>query len=300
MGKIPVQRPVLMSRTGIHMADNQRNTADYVRIIRPRHGLAALDWRELWRFRELFLFLVWRDILVRYKQAYLGIAWAVLQPVLTTLVFTILFGYLAKFKENGIPYSVLVMAGLLPWQFFANALSESSQSLISSERLITKVYFPRLIVPSSAVVTGLVDFGIGLCLLAILMLANGVAFTPALLMLPLFFFVAFLAALAAGLWFSALNVKYRDVKYIVPFLVRIGMYVSPVGFVSTKVPEQWRFIYSMNPMVGVIDGFRWCILGPAFEPNWTAFAISIGVILVMLAGGAIYFRSTERTFADVI
>jgi lipopolysaccharide transport system permease protein len=228
----------------------------------------------------------------------------VLQPVLTVLVFTVLFGYIANFKDDRFPYGVVVFAGLLPWQFFSNALTESSQSLIASERLITKVYFPRLIIPASSVMTGAVDFAIGLALLFLLMAGYGVSFSIYLLLLPFFFLVSFVAAFAVGLWFCALNVQYRDVKYIVPFLARIGMYVSPVAFVSEKVtaklPGSWSFLYNLNPMVGVIDGFRWCVFGPAFEPVWPAFWISVGMILVLLVGGAYYFRSMERNFADII
>jgi lipopolysaccharide transport system permease protein len=274
--------------------------AGYERVIRPKHGLAAIDFRELWRYRELFVFLAWRDVLVRYKQTYIGIAWAAIQPLLTMIIFTAIFYTLGKFPSNGAPYPVMIFAALLPWQFFANAMGESSQSLIASERLITKVYFPRLIIPASAVISGLVDFAISALILVALMWGFEVPFTLHLLWLPGFFLVAFLAAFSVGLWLSALNVRYRDVKYVVPFIVRMGLYVSPVGFVSTIVPEQWRFYYNLNPMVGVIDGFRWCVLGDKFEPYWSGFGVSIAVILVLLATGALYFRSMEKTFADVI
>lgn len=276
-------------------------SAGVERVLRPRRGLAHLDFAELWRYRELFGFLAWRDILLRYKQTYLGVAWAVLQPVLSMVVFTILFGRLAKFPSNGAPYAVIVLAGLLPWQLFSNALSESSNSLVASARIISKVYFPRLIIPASAVLSGFIDALIGLAILLLVMPFYGVAFRPLLLLLPVFFALAFLAALAAGIWFSALNVKYRDVKYVVPFITRIGLYVTPVAFLWTKlVPENWRFWYSLNPLVGVIDGFRWCILGPAFEPFWPGFWISTAVTVLLLVSGLFFFRRTERTFADIV
>ena len=274
--------------------------AENERVLRARHGLVAVDFAELWRYRELFFILAWRDIQVRYKQTYLGIAWAVLQPLLTTVVFTVVFGRFAKFPSNGAPYAVMTMAALLPWQFFSNALSESSNSLVASSNMISKIYFPRMIIPASAVLSGLADFLIALVILFGMMLFYRVDFQPCLLLLPLFLFVSFLAAFSAGVWLSALNVKYRDVKYVVPFFTRMGLYVSPVGFLSTIVPERWRFCYSLNPMVGVIDGFRWCILGERFEPYWPGFFASLGVILLLLVTGLAYFRGTEKTFADVI
>jgi lipopolysaccharide transport system permease protein len=270
------------------------------RTIRARHGLVAIDGAELWRYRELFFFLSWRDILIRYKQTYLGIAWAVLQPVLTMLVFTVIFGQLAKFPSNGMPYAIITFVGLLPWQFFSNALSESSNSVVASANIISKVYFPRLIIPASAVLSGLIDFAIALVILGGLMLWYQVPPQPLLFLLPAFFLVAFVASLAMGTWLSALNVRYRDVKYIVPFFTRLGLYVSPVGFLSSIVPEHWRFWYSLNPMVGVIDGFRWCVLGPGFEPYWPGFWASIAMVVFLLVFGVLYFRSTEKSFADVI
>jgi len=279
-------------------------TAGYERVIRARHGLVAIDFKELWRYRELFWFLAWRDILVRYKQTYIGIAWAALQPLLTMAIFTVVLGQIAKLEDGGAPYAVLTFAALLPWQFFANAMRESSSSLVASQNMITKIYFPRLIIPASAVLSGLVDFLISLVLLVALMIWYGVPFTAHLLLLPLFFLVAFAAAFAVGLWFSALNVKYRDVKYIVPFIVQMGIYVSPVGYISNligdKLGSKWLFWYNLNPLVGVIDGFRWCILGARFEPYWPGFAASITVMVVTLITGAFYFRSAEKTFADVI
>ena len=270
------------------------------RVIRPKPGLSAINFGELWRYRELFVFLAWRDILVRYKQTYLGIAWAVLQPILTTVIFTVVFGKLAKFDNYDVPYPVLTFAALLPWLFFSNAMSESSTSLVASARIITKVYFPRLIIPASAVLSGTIDTLIALLILFAMMLYYGVSFRAQLMMLPLFFGFAFLAAFAVGIWMSALNVRYRDVRYIVPFFTRMGMYVTPVGFPSSIVPEKWRFWYSLNPMVGVVDGFRWCVLGANFEPYWTGLWVSLAVTVILLVTGLIYFRSTEKTFADVI
>lgn len=274
------------------------------RVIRPKEGLVWLDFDELWRFRELFVFLSLRDILVRYKQTYLGVAWAILQPLLTTVVFAVVFGSLAKLPSGGVSYLVLAFSGMLPWQFFANALTESSNSLVASARIISKVHFPRLIIPVSAVLSGTVDALISFGILGVLMACNGVAFRWELLLLPLFLAVAFLAALATGIWFSALNVKYRDVKYVVPFITRIGLYVSPVPFTSDLVlqrlgPEAF-FLYCLNPMVGAIDGFRWCIFGPAFEPHWPGFWVSIAMTLILLFTGLMYFRNTERTFADIV
>jgi lipopolysaccharide transport system permease protein len=216
------------------------------------------------------------------------------------IVFTLIFGRLAKFPTHGAPYPLITLAALLPWQFFANALSESSNSLVASSNMISKIYFPRLIVPASAVLSGTMDFLIALGLMVVMMLCYRVPFTARLLLLPLFFLVATFAALAAGVWLSALNVKYRDVKYIVPFFTRIGVYVSPVGFLSEVIPVRWRFWYNLNPMTGVIDGFRWCVLGPAFKPYWPGFCASIGVVLIVLTAGIFYFRSTEKTFADII
>jgi lipopolysaccharide transport system permease protein len=279
-------------------------SSKFERVIRPKRGLAALNLAELWRYRELFLFLGWRDILVRYKQTYIGVAWAVVQPLLTMLIFTFVFSAVGKFPSGGVPYAVMVFAAILPWQFFSNAMSESSQSLIASEKMITKVYFPRLIIPTSAVLTGMVDFLITLVLMLGMMGWYHVAFSARMLLLPGFFLVAFIAALAVGLWLSALNVKYRDVKYVVPFIVRMGMYVAPVAFMSSKIRESFgadvHFLYCLNPLVGAIDGFRWCILGPAFEPYWPGFWASVALSLVLLVSGAFYFRSTEKSFADVI
>lgn len=257
-------------------------------------------WREVWRYRELLYFLAWRDILVRYKQAVIGVAWSVLRPILTIAVFTLVFGFLARMPAAGIPYPILVMTGVLPWQFFSTALSESSNSLVGNANLISKVYFPRVIVPASAVVVSLVDFAISLVLLAVLFAWYGFTPTPRLLALPFFVGMAFLAAAGAGLLFSALIVRYRDFRFIVPFLLQLGLYASPVGYLSSVVPAQWRVAYSLNPMVGVIDGFRWSILGGANEVHWPSLGVSCAFIVILFAAGLRYFRNMERTFADVI
>ena len=268
-------------------------------IIKPGMG-AAHYWRDIWRYRELFFFLAWRDILVRYKQTMIGIAWSVIRPLATMLVFTVVFGQFAKLPSNGVPYPVMVFAAMLPWQFFANSLTESSNSLIDNANLLSKVYFPRLIVPASAVIVSLVDFFISCAILGGIM--AWYRFVPdfKLLLLPAFLLMAFLAAFGAGLWLSALNVKYRDFRYVVPFLVQFGLYISPVGFSSAIVPEKWRFIYFLNPMVGVIEGFRWAILGEAFPMNWPGLAISALLVVLIFVGGLLYFRSMERSFADVV
>lgn len=271
------------------------------RVFRPSRGFTGLNLAELWRFRELLWLLAWRDVLVRYKQTYLGVAWAILQPLLTMVVFSMLFGRMVKLDSWGAPYPIMILAALLPWQFFSNALTESSASLVASARIISKVYFPRLIIPLSAVLGGLVDVLIATGILLVLMPVYGVAFRPHLLLLPLFFLAAFLPAMAAGVWFSALNVKYRDVRYIVPFLTRIGMYVTPIGFLwQTLVPPQWRLVLHLNPLVGAIDGFRWCILGERFAPWWPGFWMGIGLTLVLLFTGLVYFRKVEKTFADLV
>ena len=257
-------------------------------------------WKDLWRYRELFYFLAWRDILVRYKQTAIGIAWALIRPFLTMIVFTVVFGNLAKLPSEGAPYPILVFAAMLPWQFFSNALSESSNSLITNSNLISKVYFPRLIVPASAVIVSFVDFLIsGMILLALMAWYN---FVPdwRILTLPFFIMIAFVASMGAGLWLAALNVEYRDFRYIVPFIVQFGLYVSPVGFSSSIVPEEWRLLYSVNPMVGVIDGFRWAILGGESKIYWPGFTLSVGLVALLFASGIWYFRKMERTFADVI
>ena len=257
-------------------------------------------WRDLWRYRELFYFLAWRDLLVRYKQTVIGVAWALIRPFLTMVVFTVIFGKIAGLPSGGVPYPILVFAGMLPWQFFSNALSESSGSLVSNANLISKVYFPRLIVPAGAVIVGFVDFLISFVIMAALMVWYGFLPGMQILTLPLWILLAFLAAIGPGLFITALNVKYRDFRYVIPFVVQFGLYVSPVGVRSDVVPEQWRLLYSLNPMVGVIDGFRWAICGGEFAIYWPGFAASLAITVFFLWFGIRYFRATEKTFADVI
>ena len=257
-------------------------------------------WRDLWRYRELFFFLAWRDILVRYKQTVLGLVWALGRPLITMLVFTLVFSKLAKLPSDGVPYPLLVFAALLPWQFFSSAFSGAGDSLISNAGMISKVYFPRLVIPASAVIVSFVDFLISGLILAGLMIWYGFAPGLRIFTLPIFILVAFAAAMGVGLWIAALNVKYRDFRIIVPFVVQFGLYISPVGFSSSIVPEQWRLLYSMNPMVGVIDGFRWAILGGNTQLYWPGFLLSLFLVLVILVTGIVHFRKTEKTFADVI
>jgi len=258
-------------------------------------------WLDLWKYRELFYFLAWRDILVRYKQTVIGMAWALIRPFLTMVVFTVIFGSVAKLPTEGhAPYPLLVFAGLLPWQFFSGALTECSNSLVNNANLLAKVYFPRLIVPTSAIIVSFVDFLIsGMILLGLMAWYN---FVPdwRILTLPAFIIVAFGASMGVGLWLAALTVEYRDFRHIVPFLVQFGLYVSPVGFSTKIVPEKWRLLYSLNPMVGVIDGFRWAILRGESQIYLPGFALSLLVVMLLVWSGIWYFRKMERTFADVI
>lgn len=256
-------------------------------------------WKDLWRYRELFYFLAWRDILVRYKQTVIGIAWAVIRPLLTMLVLTFVFGRLAGMDSGDIPYPLVVFCGMLPWNFFATAFSESGNSLVSNAGMISKVYFPRLVVPVSSVITSFVDFLISAVLMGIIMIYYKFMPGTNVLFLPLFVILAFATAFGSGLWISALMVRYRDFRYIVPFVVQFGLYLSPVAFKSSVVPDEWRLLYSLNPMVGVIDGFRWSILG---EQNiyWPGLAISVVGVCFLIVSGIWYFRKTEKTFADVI
>jgi lipopolysaccharide transport system permease protein len=258
-------------------------------------------WQDLWRYRELLYFLAWRDILVRYKQTVIGIAWSVLRPVLTMIVFTVIFGKLANLPSEGnAPYPIMVFTAMLPWQFFSNAFSEAGSSLVSNASMISKVYFPRLVIPASTIAVSLVDLLISSAILAVLMVWYGYIPSLRIAMVPVFILLAFIAAMGAGLWVAALNVKYRDFRYVIPFAVQLGLYISPVGFSSAIVPDQWRLLYSVNPMVGVIDGFRWAILGHDTQLYWPGFSLSVLLIVVVLLSGIRYFRSTERTFADVI
>jgi lipopolysaccharide transport system permease protein len=258
-------------------------------------------WRDLWHYRELFRVLAWRDVSVRYKQTVIGAAWALIRPFVTMVVFTVIFGKLAKLPSDGtVPYALLVFAGMLPWTFFSTALADASSSLIGNASLISKVYFPRIIVPTAAVVVSFVDFLISFLILVALMFWYRFAPGWQVLFLPAFMAIAFLASLGPGLWITALNVKYRDFRYVIPFIVQFGLYVSPVGFSSNVVPEQWRFLYSMNPVVGVIDGFRWCLLGGQSTIYWPGFEASLGVTVFFLWLGVRQFRKMENSFADLI
>ncbi len=257
-------------------------------------------WADLWRYRELFYFLAWRDILVRYKQTIIGIAWSVLRPLLTMLAFVLVFNKVAKLESGTTPYAILVFAALLPWQLFSSALSEASNSLISNSNLISKVYFPRMIVPVSSIIVCLIDFLLSAAIMILVMIYYSYVPSYKFFFLPFFLVLAFLAATGAGIWLAALNVKFRDFRYVVPFIIQFGLYISPVGFSSSIVPEEWRYFYSINPMVGVIDGFRWCLLKEETVIYLPGLLMSIGLVLVLLLGGIRYFRKTEKTFADKI
>lgn len=274
--------------------------SDDTLIIAP--GLAEKNyWRDLWRYRELFIILAWRDVAVRYKQTVIGVAWAVLRPFLTMIVFTVIFGKLAKLPSDGnAPYAIMVFAGMLPWYLFSTALSESSNSLISNANLISKVYFPRMIIPTATVVVALIDFLISFVILLALMLWYQFLPGNQIFFLPVFIILALLTSLGPGLWITSLNVKYRDFRYVIPFIVQFGLYISPVGFSSSVVPDSWRLLYSLNPMVGIIDGFRWCILGGDSPLYWPGFLISLLMVGFFLWLGVTRFRSMEKTFADII
>jgi lipopolysaccharide transport system permease protein len=258
-----------------------------------------LNLKDVWAYRELLYFLVWRDIKVRYKQTALGAAWAIIQPVMTMVVFSVFFGRLAKVPSDGIPYPVFAFAALLPWQLFVFSLTESSNSLVGSQNLITKVYFPRLVIPLSSVLGGIVDFAIAFLILLVLMLYYGIRPTAAVVWLPLFVLLALATALSAGLWFSALNVKYRDVRYTIPFLAQLWMFATPVAYSSKMIPEPWRAWFGLNPMAGVVEGFRWALLGESTGPGGLLW-VSAAAVLLLLTGGLFYFRRTESTFADIV
>jgi len=280
------------------MSSSKENTENWDLVLKAGRSEAHY-WKDLWRFRELFYILSWRDIKVRYKQTVLGVAWSVIRPLLTTVIFTVVFSYIAKLNNpSNAPYALMVFVGMLPWQFFSNALSESSNSLIGNANLITKVYFPRMIIPASAVITSLVDFIISFLILIAMMLWYHYIPTWHIIFLPVFILLAFLCAFGFGLYLTAVNVKYRDFRYIIPFIIQFGLYITPVGFSSTVIGEKWRFLYSLNPMVGVIDGFRCCILGDPL--HWNSFISSCIIVLIFLIIGVIYFRKMEKSFADNI
>ncbi len=284
MVNIPMLQPVKTQETHI--------------VIESSRSWLRLDLGDLWRYRELLFFLTWRDIMVRYKQTLLGAAWAVLQPVLTMVIFSIIFGQLAKLPSEGIPYPIFTFTALLPWQLFAFALTNSSNSLVGSQSLVSKVYFPRLVIPVASVLPGLVDFGISFVILIGMMIFYHVPLSGRMFILPLFLLLALATALAVGLWLSALNVEYRDIRYVVPFLTQFWMYATPVAYSSTLIPQKWRLLYGLNPLTGVVEGFRWALLGSGDVGGllW----VSTGIVILLLAGGLVYFKRMEDTFADVI
>ncbi len=271
--------------------------------IQPTRGLAALNLRDLWEYRELLYFLVWRELKVRYKQTALGVAWIILQPVVSMVVFSFLFGELLKVPSGGVPYPLFAYSALLPWNYFASSLNRSSSSVVGNAHLITKVYFPRLIIPIAGVLSGLVDLGIAFLVLIGLMLYYGITPTAAVVLLPAFLLLAMVTALSFGLWLSALNVRFRDINYVVPFLTQVWMYLTPVIYGSTLVPERLRFLLGLNPMTAVVEGFRWALLGSRLtdaQAPGILFSASVVIMLVTLVGGLIFFRSTEKTFADIV
>jgi lipopolysaccharide transport system permease protein len=282
-------------------SQQQRSAALPVIRIRPRRGWAAIDLKELWDYRELLGFLTMRDIRVRYKQTVLGVLWAVIQPVMTMVVFTLLFS--RYIKVSNLPYAVFTLCGILPWQLFANAMAQSSNSLVANQQLLTKIYFPRLIIPLSGLLSGILDFAISLLILVVMVLAYRIPLTAAVLTLPLFVAAALVTALAVGLWLSAMNVRYRDVRYVVPFLTQIWLFASAVINPSSHIPEKWRLLYGLNPMVGVVEGFRWALLrgqtDDVVAPG-AMLAVSMGMMCVLLISGLYYFRRMERSFADVV
>lgn len=267
--------------------------------IRPSRGWSALKLRDVWEYRELLYFLVWRDVKVRYKQTALGVLWVVLQPLATTIVFTLIFGNLAKMPSENLPYAVFALAGLLPWNYFSGAIGRGGSSLVGSANLISKVYFPRLIIPISSVLAGLVDFGITFLLLVALMLFYGYPPTLSWLLLPFFLLMAIATALGVSLWLSALNVQYRDVGYLIPFLIQLWFFATPVVYPSSLIPAPWSLLYALNPMAGVVDGFRWALFGNTAAPG-PLILVSIAVVIVTLVSGLFVFKRMERTFADVV
>lgn len=268
-----------------------------VTIIRPKRGLSLLDLRELWEYRELLYFLTWRDIIVRYKQTVIGVAWAVLQPLVMMIVFTLFFGKLAKIPSEGIPYPIFTYSGLLPWQLFSRTLSDSSNSLLRNQRLITRAYFPRIIAPLSTTLVAVVDFLISAVLLVILMFIYGITPSANIIFLPIFILLLLTTALGVGLWLSVLNVEYRDIAYVLPFLNQLWLFLTPVVYPSTIVPEKWRILYGFNPMTGVVDGFRWALFGVG-EGISTAILVSSIIAILLFTSGIIWFNHKEQTFAD--
>lgn len=279
--------------------DQKATRRSEVVVIAPSVGWVSLKLRELWQYRELLFFIAWRDVKVRYKQTFFGVAWAVLQPLFMMITFSLFFGRFAKLPSDGVPYPVFTLCGLVPWQLFQYSLSQSSNSLVNSQSLIKKVYFPRLVIPIAAVLDGLVDFVIALLLLTVMMALYGMVPTANIIFLPVFVLFAIVAALAIGIWLAALNVKYRDVRYTVPFMSQLWMFATPVAYSASIVPEKWRWLYGLNPMVGVVEGFRWALIGHG-APIAAATYVSAVVVAVILFGGLSYFRRMEASFADVV
>ena len=270
-----------------------------VTIIRPTRGWKGIDFRELWRYRELLYFLIWRDIKVRYKQSLLGATWAIIQPLLTMIIFTVFFGQWAGIPTDGVSQPIFYFAGILPWQFFQSGVSKAGTSLVASRNLITKIYFPRIAVPIAPIIAGLLDFGLAFLILVGMMFFYGVTPTSALWTLPLFLLLAIVTAVGIGIWLAGLNVSYRDIGYVIPFLLQVWFFLSPIVYSSTIVPEKLRPYYGLNPMAGVVQGFRWAILGVG-KPDMADIAASIGVAVILLVSGIFYFKRMERTFADVV
>jgi lipopolysaccharide transport system permease protein len=281
------------------LAPPARKTQSSTLRIAPSRGWVPLKLRDLWEYRELLYFMIWRDIKVRYKQTALGASWAIIQPFFTMVVFSLFFGHLGKIPSDGLPYPVFAFAALVPWTFFANGLSQSSNSLVGSSNLITKVYFPRLIIPLGSVFSGIVDFLIAFVILLGMMLFYGLVPTLNVLWLPLFLLLALVASLGVGLWLSALNVEYRDVRYVVPFITQFWLLATPIAYPSSLLPEPWRTVYGLNPMAGVVEGFRWALLGSNSAPG-PIIAVSATVSVLILISGSFYFRRMERTFADLV
>ena len=279
----------------------ERST-EIITVIEPSKGWIKLNLGEIWRYRELLIMLAWRNTIVRYKQSVIGITWVIIRPVISMLVFTVIFGHLAKLPSDGIPYPIFTFTALLPWGYFSGCLTQTGNSLVGGGNLIKKVYFPRLILPLSHIFTGLVDFFISFLVLVGMMVwyRDYITITwGGVCMLPLFLLFAMLSALASGLWLSSFMVKYRDVRFLLPYIIQIWQYITPVAYTASLVPDKWRLVYAINPMVSVIDGFRWALLGRA-EPNWAGMLTSLSVVLIVLGTGLVYFRWTERTFADII
>ncbi len=282
------------------IAENYPNSAEIpFLVIEPGKGWVSLKLNELWVYRELLYFLTWRDIKVRYKQTALGAAWAIIQPLFTMLVFSVFFGRLAKIPSDGIPYPIFSFAALVPWTFFANGLSQASNSLVGNSNLLTKVYFPRLVIPISTVISGFIDFALSFAVLLLMMVYYGKLPTLNIIWLPFFLLLALITALGVGLWMSALNVEYRDVRYVVPFITQFWMLATPIAYPSTMLSEPWRTVYGLNPMVGVVEGFRWALLGSGTGPG-AMTAVSTVVSILALITGAFYFKRMERNFADIV